>query len=40
MISEDDLKEVINRLTGDQKLCEQDINQLIKNVSHEWHTDN
>ncbi|XP_064626654.1 calcium and integrin-binding protein 1-like [Lineus longissimus] len=32
MISEDDLKKVINRLTGDQKLSEQDMNQLIKNI--------
>ena len=33
MISVEDLKEVINRLTGDQTLVDDDMDQLIKNVS-------
>ena len=33
MISADDLKEVINRLTGEQSLSEDDMDQLVTNVS-------
>ena len=32
MISSDDLKEVVDRLTGDQKLSESEMQQLIDNV--------
>ena len=32
MISAEDLKEVINRLTGDQELSEEDMARLIENV--------
>ena len=32
MISTEDLQQVINRLTGEQQLSEQDMEQLIKNV--------
>jgi calcium and integrin-binding protein 1 len=32
MISSDDLKEVVDRLTGDQKLNENEMQQLIDNV--------
>ena len=33
MISTEDLQNVINRLTGDQKLSDRDMSLLIKNVS-------
>ena len=33
MISREDVKEVIRRLTGEQQLSEEDMEQLIKNVS-------
>lgn len=32
MISEEDVKEVVNRLTGDQRLSDDQLNQLVKNV--------
>ncbi len=34
MISTEDLKEVIRRLTGEQQLSEEDMEQLIKNVCY------
>lgn len=34
MISSRDLKEVVDRLTGDQKLEDEDMQQLIDNVRH------
>ena len=33
MISSKDLKEVVDRLTGEQKLTDEDMQQLIDNVS-------
>ena len=33
MISSNDLREMINRLTGEEELSETDMNQLIENVS-------
>lgn len=35
VISVDDLKEVIDRLTGDKKLTEEDMNQLVNNIFDE-----
>ena len=34
MISSRDLKEVVDRLTGEQKLTDEDMQQLIDNVRH------
>ena len=34
MISSKDLKEVVDRLTGDQKLTDEDMQQLIDNVRY------
>ncbi|XP_064605327.1 calcium and integrin-binding protein 1-like [Liolophura sinensis] len=35
MISEEDVKEVVNRLTGDQRLSDDQLNQLVKNIFDE-----
>lgn len=34
MISSRDLREVVNRLTGEQELSDEDMQQLIDNVSY------